>query len=71
MQEMYDHLESTPYDTTQLYVETHQMRCCATLLLVDLQGSQCLLSRLRLSHHLDVVKQVNLLVMRHKVDVLF
>lgn len=42
----------------QLYVETHRMGCCASLLPANLQGSQCLLIHLGLSPLLDTVNLV-------------
>ena len=58
MQEMYDHPESTLCDIVQLYVGTHRMRCCASLLSANLQGSLCLLGHLGLAPLLDAVKLV-------------
>ena len=55
---MYDLLDLTLCKTAQLYVETRRMRCCEFLLPFDLQGSQCLLGCLGLTHLLDVVKLV-------------
>ena len=51
-------LESVHFETTQLCDEIHQRRCCASLLLVNHQGSQFLPGRPRLAHHLDELKQV-------------
>jgi len=53
---MYDPPESTLCEIAQLYVETRRMRCCASLLLADLQGYQCLLGHLGLAPLLDAVK---------------
>lgn len=43
----------------QLYVEIHQRSSSASLLLVDHQGSQCIPSHLRLSHHMDALQWVS------------
>jgi len=69
---MYDHLESRLCEIAQLYVETRRMRCCASLLSADLQGSKCLLGHLRIVHLMDEVKSVSPLVaMGHEFDVIF